>query len=83
MGGSTSRVKPGVAGDGAAAGAGGFADTVRLIAGEVAELGVGRADGAAPYVISPLSRLTSLGGAVLPEKNSLAESAGSAEGAGG
>lgn len=68
---------------GAAAGAGTFAETVLLIAGEANEEAVGGAEGAAPKVISPLSRLTSFGGAVLPEKNSLAESAGSADGAGG
>ena len=43
----------------------------------------GTADGGAPAVITPVSRLTRFGGAVLPLKNSLAESAGSEDGAGG
>lgn len=43
----------------------------------------GGAEGGAPYEIAPFSRLTSFGGAVLPEKNSPAVSAGSAEGARG
>ena len=45
--------------------------------------GAGTADGGAPAVIAPVSRLTRFGGAVLPLKNSLAESAGSEDGAGG
>ena len=40
-------------------------------------------DGAEPEIMDPLSRLTSLGGASLPEKYSGAVSDGSIEGAGG
>ena len=43
----------------------------------------GSETGAAPDEVTPSSSETSFGGAVLPEKNSAAESAGSAEGAGG
>ena len=69
---------------GAGAAAGGGADVVFVGAGEAAGAGVvGIESGAEPVVIEPSSSETSLGGAVLPEKNSAAESAGSAEGAGG
>lgn len=43
----------------------------------------GTAEEGAPAVIAPVSRFTSFGGAVLPVKNSPAESAGSEDGAGG
>ena len=45
--------------------------------------GVGTEMGAEPAEIEPSSSETSFGAAVLPEKNSAAERAGSAEGAGG
>ena len=69
------------AGAGAAAGDGAGADIVFVICG--AEAAGGRDVGVAPAEMEPSARETSLGGAVLPEKNSAAESAGSADGAGG
>ena len=63
------------AGADAGAGAGAAAS-----AGDAA---AGTGVGALPYVIAPVSRLTSFSAAVLPAKNSPAESAGSDEGAGG
>ena len=64
-------------GAGAGAAAGGGAEVVLVGAG------VGTEIGAEPAEIEPSSSETSLGAAVLPEKNSAAERAGSAEGAGG
>ena len=69
----------GVDGCGVAAGEGAAADDVREMAGaEGVEAGASVA-----AKIAPSSSETSFGGAVLPEKNSAALSAGSADGAGG
>ena len=73
------------AGTGAGAGAGADAESVFVTGGGAATCcGCGgRESGAVPEEIAPSSSETSLGGAVLPAKNSAAVSAGSAEGAGG
>lgn len=84
-GGSTGDVTGGVRVTGVCAGSGaGMGALVVLVGvGVTAGAGVGTVDGAVPVVMAPVSRLTSFGGAVLPEKNSPAVRAGSAEGAGG
>ena len=74
------------AGSGAGAGAGVGALEVLVGAGvgvDGAGEKAGTGVGALPEEMAPFSRLTSFGGAVLPAKNSPAESAGSAEGARG
>lgn len=68
---------------GPGAGAGGEMLDVLVAVGAAAGAGVGTAEGGGPEVMVPFSRLTSLPGTFLPEKNSPAVSAGSAEGAGG
>jgi hypothetical protein len=67
-------------------GAGAAAGALAVLVGagvDTARDGVGMAAGVLPSEIAPFSRLTSFGGAVLPAKNSPAESAGSDEGARG
>lgn len=66
-----------ILGTGAGAGAGTLAVAVLVGAGAGVE------GGGTPDEIAPVSRLTRFGGAVLPEKNSPAERAGSEDGAGG
>lgn len=68
---------------GAATACGGGAAVVFVGVGAAAGVGEIEMGVAAAVVIEPSSSETSFGGAVLPEKNSAAESAGSAEGAGG
>lgn len=68
---------------GPGAGAGGEILVVLVTVGAAVGVGVGTAEGRGPEVIAPFSRLTSLPGTFLPEKNSPAVNAGSAEGAGG
>jgi hypothetical protein len=71
-------------GSGAGTGTGAAACALAALVGtgvDTAKDGVGTAAGVLPSEIAPFSRLTSFGGAVLPEKNSPAESAGSDEGA--
>ena len=70
---------------GAGAAAGGGALVVFVAVGVGAKDATGVATGAEPEAekIEPSSSETSFGGAVLPEKNSAALSAGSADGAGG
>ena len=72
-------------GSGAGTGAGADDILVGVVdAGACADMGVDdTAEGVGPDVIAPVSRLTRLGGAIFPEKNSDAERAGSSEGAGG
>ncbi len=76
-GAGSSRAMGAGAGAGAGAAAGGGAEVVLVGAG------VGTEMGAEPAEIEPSSSETSLGAAFLPEKNSAAVRAGSAEGAGG
>lgn len=67
----------------AAAGAGAGAGAVLVLVATGVDVGTGMGDEEVPEKTAPFSRLTSLGGAVLPEKNSPAVKDGSADGAGG